>query len=454
MGTVYLGEHSLLGRKVAIKVLRPSLSTDAEMVERFFNEARALTRITDPGIVQIFDFGHHTDGSAFIVMELLDGESMDKRLKRVGRFGLIECLRLMNLICTTLGVAHAKGVVHRDLKPENIFIVNDTAVLGGERAKILDFGIAKLSGGERGKLTTREDVLMGTPMYMSPEQCRGGGAIDHRADIYAIGCVMFTMITGQPPFASVGAGDVVVAHLREQPPLASSRVPELPAIVDEIVQRCLQKSPAERFQSMTELVRALSSAGHGLYGWSTVVNSIDSSDKPLPTAAPGSETTALSSPTTLHNISGQAKTPRLVLRRRGRRTQRWGVGLVAGTIAVAGGVAFVVLRSSDGSPPAIRSFTSGGSGAAEAYGPPAAPDAMPPTATAPAWAAGDAGVAMSAVSDAGVSDAAPGSGAIGAAVPPPPRMKLENTDPRPPRKGGGHDSSAESTMPLHIERSD
>ena len=134
MGTVYLGEHTLLGRKAAIKVLLPSLSANEEIVKRFFNEARAVTRIADPGIVQIFDFGHHTDGSAFIVMELLEGEPMDKRLKRLGKFGLIECLRLMRMICTSLAAAHAKGIVHRDLKPENIYIVSDPAVTGGERA--------------------------------------------------------------------------------------------------------------------------------------------------------------------------------------------------------------------------------------------------------------------------------------------------------------------------------
>ncbi len=160
----------------------------------------------------------------------------------------------MLLICTSLEAAHAKGIVHRDLKPDNIFIVSDPAVPGGERAKILDFGIAKLSGDEPGN-QTRTDVLIGTPTYMSPEQCRGGGAIDHRSDIYAIGCVMFTMLTGRPPFDGMGSGDLIAAHLREAPPLASSRIPELPAIIDQILQKCLRKAPAERFQSMSELVR-------------------------------------------------------------------------------------------------------------------------------------------------------------------------------------------------------
>ncbi|HEX7843456.1 MAG TPA: serine/threonine-protein kinase [Kofleriaceae bacterium] len=445
MGTVYLGEHTLLRRRTAIKILRPSLSTDAEMVERFFNEARALTRIADPGIVQIFDFGHHTDGNAFLVMELLDGETMDRRLKRVGRFGLVECLRLMRLICMSLEVAHAKGIVHRDLKPENIFIVDDPAATGGERAKILDFGLAKLSGDESGKLTTRADVLMGTPKYMSPEQCRGGGGVDHRADIYAIGCVMFTMLTGQPPFDGMPSGDLVVAHLREQPPLASSRVSELPAVVDEILQKCLQKSPAERFQSMAELARALGSAGHALYGWSSVVSSSDSPDRAVLTSAPGWEG---SGPTTLHDASGQASTSMQVLPHPRRRSSRRSAGFVAATVAIVAAMALVELRGgSDARPQVNRSSAAGGSGAAEPHEPPTAIGAIPWTAP------GDAGVVTTSVSDAGVSDESI-STATHAVVQPPPRPKQSSKDPRPPRRGGGHDSSAESATPLHIERSD
>jgi eukaryotic-like serine/threonine-protein kinase len=257
MGTVYLGRHALLGRAAAIKVLLPSLSRNTEIVERFFNEARALTRITDPGIVQIFDFGHLTDGRAFIVMEFLDGESMLARLRRIRQFDTSACLRLSRLICGSLAAVHAKQVIHRDLKPGNIFIVDDPSAPGGERAKIFDFGIAKQTGDEAGVLQTRAGMLMGTPMYMSPEQCRGAGDIDHRSDIYSIGCVMFTMLTGRPPFGRGAPGELVVAHLREPAPLASSLVPGVPAIVDDILQRCLKKSPDERFQSMTNLAHAI-----------------------------------------------------------------------------------------------------------------------------------------------------------------------------------------------------
>src|SRR5262245_58964302 len=196
MGAVYLGQHQLLGRRAAIKVLLPELSARPDIVNRFFNEARAVTSISDPGIVQVFDFGYHADGSAFIVMEFLEGEALDRRLARLGRLPATDALRLCRQIAGSLGAAHAQHIIHRDLKPENIFLVRDPEVPSGERAKILDFGIAKLSDDHPGKLKTHTGLLIGTPTYMSPEQCRGLAEIDHRADIYALGCVMFQLLTG------------------------------------------------------------------------------------------------------------------------------------------------------------------------------------------------------------------------------------------------------------------
>ncbi len=268
MGAVYLAEHTLLGRKAAIKVLLKEFTANESIVQRFFNEARAVTAIADPGIVQVFDFGHHTDGSAFLVMELLDGEAMDARLKRIGRFNPVDAVRLMAQIATSLGAAHAKGVIHRDLKPENIFIVGDPAVTGGERSKILDFGIAKLAGDEPGKMKTRTGMVMGTPVYMSPEQCRGASSLDHRSDIYALGCVLFTMMCGRPPFESDGAGDLIIAHVRDQPPRPSMLVPGLPQDLDTIILRCLEKSPDARFQTTQELAHALLAMEVQLYGLS------------------------------------------------------------------------------------------------------------------------------------------------------------------------------------------
>jgi serine/threonine-protein kinase len=257
MGVVYLGQHTLLGRRAAIKVLLPALSARPDIVNRFFNEARAVTSISDPGIVQVFDFGYHADGSAFIVMEYLEGETVDRRLSRLGKLAPYEALRLCRQIASSLAAAHAQNIIHRDLKPENIFLVRDGEVASGERPKILDFGIAKLSDDHPGKVKTSTGVLMGTPIYMSPEQCRGLAEIDHRSDIYALGCVLFHLMTGRPPFDGEGMGDIIAAHIREPAPAPSSRMSGITPQVDALVLRCLAKAPADRYSTMIELATAI-----------------------------------------------------------------------------------------------------------------------------------------------------------------------------------------------------
>jgi serine/threonine-protein kinase len=327
MGAVYLAEHTLLGRRAAIKVLLPSFSADQAIVRRFFNEARAVTRIADPGIVQVFDFGIHTDNSAFIVMELLEGETMSRRQKRVRRFAASDAVRLVRMTCTSLAAAHAKGVVHRDLKPDNIFIVGDPAVTGGERPKILDFGIAKLSGEAPEMHKTRTGALIGTPMYMSPEQCRGAGEVDHRSDIYSIACVTYKLITGRPPFDGNGSGEVIAAHLREPPPFAAALVPDLPDMIDLILQRCLKKDPAQRYQSMTELADALGQVEQMLHHSSAPTISLESTPPVAFTPTPGTFTQA----------SGEHTAP---------RARRSPVILVAAivSLAIMIGIGFAVTR--------------------------------------------------------------------------------------------------------------
>ncbi len=256
MGTVYLGEHLLLGRRAAIKTLLPSLSSHREIVDRFFNEARAISAISDPGVVQIFDFGYHVDGTAYIVMEFLEGESLAQRLDRLAKLPLADSLRITRQIASSLAAAHARGIIHRDLKPGNVFLIRDSEAQGGERTKILDFGIAKLISSPTDLVTTQTGMMLGTPIYMSPEQCRGGGKIDHRSDIYSVGAALFHMLTGVPPFDCDSVGDFIAAHLREEPPTPSELAPELSPAVDALVLRCLAKDPQDRFQSMSELSAA------------------------------------------------------------------------------------------------------------------------------------------------------------------------------------------------------
>jgi serine/threonine-protein kinase len=257
MGAVYLAEHLLLGRRAAVKVLLPALSARPEIVQRFFNEARAVTAIADPGIVQVFDFGYHTDGSAFLVMELLEGEPLDARLRRHGRLLAVDALRIGRQLASSLAAAHARGIVHRDLKPENVFLVADAEVAGGERVKILDFGIAKLTAEAPGGQRTMAGMLMGTPGYMSPEQCRGAVEVDHRSDVYALGCVLFHLLVGRPPFIADGVGDIIASHLRTPAIAPSLFVGGVTPEIDAVVLRCLAKAPAERFASMADLAAAI-----------------------------------------------------------------------------------------------------------------------------------------------------------------------------------------------------
>jgi serine/threonine-protein kinase len=259
MGTVYLGEHLLLGRRAAIKTLQPSLSSHREIVDRFFNEARAISAISDPGVVQVFDFGYHVDGTAYIVMEYLEGESLATRLGRLGSLRLGDALRIARQLASSLAAAHERGIIHRDLKPGNVFVIRDPEVQGGERAKILDFGICKV-GVTDDASATQTGTMLGTPVYMSPEQCRGTTRVDHRADIYSLGCVLFHMACGRPPFDCETTGDYIAAHIKEPAPAPSAIAPAVPPAVDELMARCLAKDPARRFQSMAEVQQAIERA--------------------------------------------------------------------------------------------------------------------------------------------------------------------------------------------------
>jgi serine/threonine-protein kinase len=254
MGRVYLAEHELIGKQAAIKVLHPRYSSDPEIVNRFFNEARAASRLKHPGVVDVYDFGHTQSGSAFIVMEYLEGETLALGLRQEGQLQPALVVELARQIASTLAVAHDRGIVHRDLKPDNIFLVADSVAPCGLRVKILDFGVAKLTDGSNSGAGTRANAIIGTPKYMSPEQCRGAGHVDHRCDIYSLGCVMFEMITGSPPFVAEGAGDIIAAHLVTPPPTLDATAP---AALAKLIARMLIKNPAERVQSMSEVVSAL-----------------------------------------------------------------------------------------------------------------------------------------------------------------------------------------------------
>jgi serine/threonine protein kinase len=219
MGAVYEGLHEAIERRVAIKVLHAELGRRSDIATRFINEARAVNRIDHPGLVQVSDYGQLPDGMAYIVMEYLKGETLGQRLKRVAaRLPAMDVIRLGRQLCTALAAAHEKEIVHRDLKPDNIMIIPNPDVPGGEQIKILDFGIAKLTEAETGtsEAHTRADALLGTPRYMSPEQCRGGASLDAKSDVYSLGVRADRRKTRRP--SERGAPRRTERHRRQRPP--------------------------------------------------------------------------------------------------------------------------------------------------------------------------------------------------------------------------------------------
>ncbi len=265
MGAVYLAEHPAIGRRVAVKVLHKNYIRDENLLTRFLNEARAANAIRHPNIIEILDSGTIADGTPFLVMELLEGESLGTRIRRVGALPIQTAVEFCYQTASALGAAHKKGIVHRDLKPDNLFVVPDPHDPERERIKVLDFGIAKLQQSANDSVKTRTGTLMGTPIYMSPEQCRGTKTVDHRSDIYSLGIIFFEMLCGQPPFVSEGFGELVNMHLNVAPQAPSSQNPDVSPTIDAIVLKMLSKNPDERFADMGELQAALKSSGGSMF---------------------------------------------------------------------------------------------------------------------------------------------------------------------------------------------
>jgi serine/threonine-protein kinase len=256
MGVVYLAQHPVIGRKVAIKLLHAVLARDTDIVSRFFNEARAIHMIAHENIVEILDFGQTTDGQPYFIMEYLEGESLSDAVSR-GPMAAQQVEAIGVQMCRALAAAHAKGIVHRDLKPHNVQLCTKSD--GALQVKILDFGVAKILASPDGaqSVKTRTGSLMGTPLYMSPEQCKGSGALDHRTDIYSLGVMLFEMLAGRPPFTAEGVGELFAKHMLEEAPPLLHFAPSAPPHMAAAVMKSLAKEPAERFQSMDDFRKAL-----------------------------------------------------------------------------------------------------------------------------------------------------------------------------------------------------
>lgn len=256
MGCVYRATHILMEKTVAIKVLHPALAADDTIVARFTREAKAASRISHPHALTVTDFGEDKDGIVFLVMEYLRGRTLKDVIRGDGPMPLRRAVEIVRQVCGALDAAHAEGVVHRDLKSDNIMLEESSS---GDWAKVLDFGIAKIKEKVEGQdpALTAPNLIIGTPQYMSPEQCSQASEIDARSDIYSLGIILYEMLVGHVPFTGDSPTAIMVKHMQEEPPSILEEREDLPAEVGRIVAQALAKRPEERFQKAGHLSDAL-----------------------------------------------------------------------------------------------------------------------------------------------------------------------------------------------------
>jgi eukaryotic-like serine/threonine-protein kinase len=259
MGTVYRATHVLMEKTVAIKVLRPSLAADEKIVARFSREARAASRISHPNALMVTDFGEDENGIVFLVMEYLSGRTLKQLIRDEGPLPLARVVEITRQVGDALNAAHAQGVVHRDLKSDNIMLLDNTA---GDHAKVLDFGIAKINEpeGNQDAGLTAPNLVIGTPQYMSPEQCSQDSEIDARSDIYSLGVILYEMLVGHVPFSAESPTMVMMKHLQEPVPSVLEERSDLPASVGRVIARAMAKLPGNRYQNVNELIEDLTIA--------------------------------------------------------------------------------------------------------------------------------------------------------------------------------------------------
>ncbi|MBI5512801.1 MAG: protein kinase [Deltaproteobacteria bacterium] len=265
MGEIYRGAHQLLGHAVAIKILLPQMARDKGAVARFLKEARIAATLSHHNVVRVEDYGVSEDGRPFLVMELLRGESLARRLERSPRVPPREVLEILRQIAAALDVAHAAGIVHRDLKPENIFLVQAPEAGGALRVKVLDFGVAKFTDTlSCGAGATASNTLVGTPRYMSPEQARSSRELDGRSDLWSLGMLAYEMLTGRHPFDGEAIAELLVAILTHRIAPPSAVEPSLNPAVDDWMAQALARNRVERFPTGAAMVAALAESLDGV----------------------------------------------------------------------------------------------------------------------------------------------------------------------------------------------
>jgi serine/threonine-protein kinase len=284
MGRVYEARHTRLsGKRFAIKLLHPDLARQPEVVTRFQREAEAASGISHVNVVGVHDVNSTPEGQPYIVAELLQGEELGEYIERVGKVSVGEVVRIGRQVCRALAAAHAQGIVHRDVKPENVFLTGDVGRIEPGTVKVIDFGISKVANAG-GESLTKTGMVMGTPDYMAPEQARGD-KVDARADIYAVGAILYRALTGKKPFEGLDPMATLTAVLTTEPDRPSVLDPSIPLALELVVQRAMAKSPKDRYQTMDELEHDLAQFDPDIIGRLSTAPPADLTPIPVDAAA-------------------------------------------------------------------------------------------------------------------------------------------------------------------------
>jgi serine/threonine-protein kinase len=391
MGSVYEGLQLRLGKRVAVKIMARELAANDEALARFHREAEITSQLGHPHIVNVFDFGVAPSGEPYLVMEYLEGEDLEHRIRRAGRLPLLPSLHIVRQVTSALTATHENGIVHRDLKPANIFLLR----VAGEDdfAKVVDFGISKAKAAAT--QLTRATAIMGTPHYMSPEQATGKMAeVDHRTDQWALACIVYEMLEGRPPFIGEDVGIILYQVVHEDVP-AMEATTDLPAEVEQVLRQALSKRRDERFVSIGAFAAALDNAAAPFYAdmehtpgpvlTSRYKESLQYrtptpvlvSTQPMLEQAPAST----AQPTTFTRANGEMVVPMTGIAGWGKRS--WMAAAVVSAVLLVGGLMFARTGSAPAKPPTPVPAAAPMSAPVEKHVVTPAPVAVPPAAPPP-----------------------------------------------------------------------
>ena len=379
MGYVVVAYHLQLDTKVAIKLLRAEMATNAEAVERFAREARAAVRITSPHVARVFDVGQLESGAPYMVMEFLEGGDLSSLIQKRGPLPIQEAVDYLLQACEAIAEAHAAGIVHRDLKPANLFCARRAD--GSVTVKVLDFGISKLTGGAAGALNhTKTTAIMGSPFYMSPEQMESTRGVDIRTDIWGLGIILYELVTGKTPFEGNTMPEVCLRIATQQPaPLRSLRM-DAPAALELAILRCLEKDREKRYGNVARLAVALRdfASSRGRQSVDTIMRTMEAAGQPALSTAPAA--TLPTEPAPPPGVGARTMEPlgQTHIPMQGGKGKTLAIALGVGGLVVIGIIALRLAQSSSTGPAAGAALSSSS--------PVAAPAASAPTPAATATA--------------------------------------------------------------------